>query len=95
MAVLAHPFLNLGEEELAAFLPQAMEAGLDAMETLYTEYDRETTLKARAMAQRFGLGQSGGSDFHGAAKPGIALGKGRGSLAVPFEFYEALVPPGK
>ena len=37
-----------------------------------------------------GLLESGGSDFHGEAKPHIQLGVGRGNLCVPFEFYEAL-----
>lgn len=90
VAVLAHPFLNLKEEELLEFLPKAKAAGLDAMETLYTEFDEETTAKAKAIAARFGLAQSGGSDFHGEAKPKISLGSGWGNLAVPFSFYENL-----
>ena len=91
-AVLAHPFLNLNEEELIEFLPKAKAAGLDAIETRYTEFDRETTRKAEALALRFGLKQSGGSDFHGTAKPNIALGTGWGDLEVPFSFYEDLAP---
>ena len=89
-AVLAHPFLNLTEEELLDFLPQAKEAGLDAMETMYTEFDEATTQKAKQLADRFALKQSGGSDFHGAGKPKIRLGKGFGNLAVPFSIYQAL-----
>jgi len=89
-AVLAHPFLNLSYAELEMFLPLAREAGLDAMETLYSEFDSEMTLQAKALAFRFGLLESGGSDFHGEAKPHIALGTGRGNLAVPIEFYEKL-----
>lgn len=92
MAVLAHPFLNLDQQELETFLPLAKEAGLDAIETHYTEFDGETVRRAEATAARFGLKQSGGSDFHGAAKPDIRLGTGRGNLEVPFEFYEALNP---
>ena len=38
----------------------------------------------------FGLLPSGGSDFHGSVKPDIALGTGRGNLAVPYSCYEAL-----
>ena len=33
---------------------------------------------------------SGGSDFHGANKPDIQLGRGRGDLLVPLEVLEAL-----
>ena len=32
----------------------------------------------------------GGSDFHGGNKPDIALGTGRGSLAVPTALYRTL-----
>ena len=92
VAILAHPYLNMNEAELEAFLPRAKKAGLEAMETRYTDFDEATTQKAMAMAERFGLLQSGGSDFHGKAKPQIQLGRGRGQLAVPFSFYEALCP---
>ena len=90
-AIIAHPFLNLSLEELKVFLPQAKEAGLDAIETLYTEFDEETTRTAIALAEEYGLKQSGGSDFHGAAKPDIFLGTGRGNLRIPYSFYEDLL----
>ena len=88
--VLAHPFLNLDGEELETFLPQAKEAGLAAMETRYSLFDETVTKKAEALTERFGLLKSGGSDFHGAAKPDIAIGTGKGNLAVPFRFYQDL-----
>lgn len=43
VAVFAHPFLDLNEEELEIFLPEAKKHGLDAMEVLYSTYDEETT----------------------------------------------------
>ena len=89
-AVLAHPFLNLSAEALTEFLPQAKRSGLDAIETRYSTFDAETTAAAAALAERFGLKQSGGSDYHGSVKPDIALGTGKGSLCVPFAFLEAL-----
>ncbi len=89
-AVLAHPFLNLDADALTAFLPEAKRRGLDAIETQYSEFDAATSAQAAALAERFGLKQSGGSDFHGSVKPDIALGTGKGSLCVPFAFYEAL-----
>ncbi len=90
-AIIAHPFLNLSLKELKEFLPLAKEAGLDAIETIYTEFDEEITRNAIALAEEFGLKQSGGSDFHGAAKPDIYLGTGRGNLCVPYRFYEDLL----
>ncbi len=89
-AILAHPFLNLTEEELRIFLKEGKKYGLDGMETEYSTYDVETTAKAKKIAQEFGLKESGGSDFHGKNKPHIALGIGQGNLAVPKEFLEKL-----
>ncbi len=90
LAVLAHPFLNLAPAELQVFLPMAKKAGLTAMETRYTLFDEIETKEAAELTEQFGLLQSGGSDFHGAAKPTIFLGTGLGDLYVPFSFYEAL-----
>ena len=90
VSVLAHPFLNLSEEELETFLPDAVACGLDAMETVYVSYDEQTTQKAMDMANRFGLAHSGGSDFHGDNKQGIFLGVGRGNLEIPGDFLEKL-----
>lgn len=90
-AIMAHPLLNLTYKEMLEFLPQAKEAGLDAIETQYTEFNEEMRQTAVSLAQSFGLKQSGGSDFHGTTKPGIQLGTGRGDLFVPYEFYEDLL----
>ncbi|MBQ3867300.1 MAG: PHP domain-containing protein [Clostridia bacterium] len=89
-AVLAHPFLSLSYDGVRNFLPQAIEAGLDAIETHYSLFDAAATQQAEALATEFGLLQSGGSDYHGKAKPDISLGSGRGNLAVPMSFFEAL-----
>ncbi len=75
LPVLAHPYLSLEQEALEQFLPMAKACGLAAMETQYSTYDPATTALAVATAERFGLLQSGGSDFHGAVKPQIALGQ--------------------
>ena len=87
-AIMAHPLLNLTYREMQEFLPQAKDSGLDAIETHYTEFDEEMTVMAESLARTYGLKQSGGSDFHGDNKPGINLGKGRGNLFVPTEFYD-------
>lgn len=86
VAVLAHPFLNLKEDDLRIFLREAKSCGLDGMETLYSTFDETLTAKAIAIASEFGLKQSGGSDFHGSNKPDIAMGIGQGNLAIPLEF---------
>lgn len=89
--VLAHPFLNLRTPELLeGFLPGAIEAGLQAMETRYSKFSPEATDQACRIADRFGLLHSGGSDFHGSNKPDIRLGVGRGDLQIPMELFRNL-----
>lgn len=90
VAVLAHPFLNLKEEELRVFLAAAKEYGLDGMETLYPSFDEAQTRSAGLIADEFGLKHSGGSDFHGENKPHIRLGTGQGKLSVPLELLRKL-----
>jgi len=86
--VLAHPFLNLTEQELVAFL--RTDPGLCGMECYYATYDEATTVASLRIAEAFGLARSGGSDFHGTTKPDIRLGCGRGGLQVPYDCYLTL-----
>lgn len=90
VAVWAHPYIHMDFEQSEEFLPKAIDCGLQAMETIYTLYSDETSARAKEVCKRFGLLESGGSDFHGANKPDIFLGKGKGNLSIPYEFYEKL-----
>jgi len=90
VTILAHPLLNLSEEELHVFLPQAKAAGLDGMETRYSTYDEHESAVAAALAEQYGLLHSGGSDYHGANKTDISLGCGKGDLLVPGAFLDEL-----
>ena len=90
--VLAHPHtLELDDDsQLEDLLRHLRSLGLVGVETHHsaTEPDRRRIL--RRMADRVGLLPSGGSDFHGAYKPGIHIGVGCGDLHVPDEFLEGL-----
>ena len=90
VSVLAHPYLNLKQEELTVFLEQATKQGLQGMEVYYSTYDEATTALALDTAAAFGLKKSGGSDFHGTNKPDIRLGEGRGNLQIPASWLEEL-----
>lgn len=90
VAVLAHPFLNLSRQELEVFLPQAVEAGLDGMEVLYSKYSPEETADSFELIEKYGLLPSGGSDFHGQNKPDIAVGVGRGNLKIPYDWSQQI-----
>ena len=48
------------------------------------------TCVADDIRNEYGLLKSGGSDFHGATKPDISLGVGKGNLAIPTEIYKNL-----
>ena len=90
VSVLAHPYLNLKQEELVPFLDDAVKQGLQGMEVYYSTYDAPTTQLALATAESYRLLLSGGSDFHGQNKPDIRLGEGRGGLKVPASFHERM-----
>ena len=90
-AVLAHPFLNAAARPHIAGLAERLAAcGLDALEAWHTSHSDADTRQCVELAARLGLGLSGGSDYHGANKPGIRLGTGYGALRVPVAVLEAL-----
>ena len=43
------------------------------------------------LAAKYNLYLTGGSDFHGTAKPGLELGTGYGDLAVPESFLKNIL----
>ena len=89
---LAHPMLDKPPpDKLEALVARLVPLGLSAVEIWHSEHSAEDTRAALDLAQRFGLGLSGGSDYHGLNKPGIRLGVGRGNLRVGTDVLENLV----
>lgn len=89
--VLAHPFqYRLGEGALRELIEHAIRAGLQGLECRYSLYDAAQTETLLALAEEYGLQPTGGSDYHGTVKPHIALGTGRGDLAVPYVWLEGI-----
>ena len=91
VTVLAHPLKEIGGEELRLMLPELISAGLDAIETMHSSYTEEQIALSKAIAAEFDLLESGGSDFHGAMKPGVDLGTGKGNLNIPEVIYHKLL----
>lgn len=86
VAVLAHPLsLGLEPDTLERLLAAHAEAGLAGLECHYGRYDPATRRDLVALARRHALVATGGSDFHGAYKPDLAVGTGTGDLQVPDE----------
>jgi len=64
--------------------------GLEGLEGYYGEYRAAEQKYFVALAARLGMVVTGGSDYHGANKPGLRLGRGRGGLQVPDELLDRL-----
>ena len=90
---LAHPVRVAKNDwdKLAEYVGDFASMGLRAIEVYHSDHSPENVAYYKRLAQRFGLGITGGSDFHGANKPTISLGVGyRGNLCVPDELLEEL-----
>ena len=84
VSVLAHPTLyHFGNTELNKLVRLLKDAGLAAIEAIYSTYTLGEEHAIRKLAKDYELLISGGSDFHGANKPTIDLGNGKGHLFVP------------
>ena len=82
--VLAHPFqYRLNDCELRELIEHCIIFGLRGIECFYSGYSPRQSSYLVSLAEEYGLLQTGGSDFHGAAKPHIELGTGTGTLSVP------------
>lgn len=75
-AVLAHPGqLKKNWEEREFFIATLKRAGLDGLECYYDKHTPADTDRFLALAKKFRLGTSCGSDFHGIhVKPDVKLG---------------------
>ena len=83
--ILAHPILyHMSDERLDTLTFSLKEAGLIGIEAIYSTYNTAEERQIRGLAAKYGLLVSGGSDFHGANKPGLDLGVGYGKLYVPY-----------
>ena len=90
--ILAHPLLyHMSDERLQFLITQLKKTGLIGMEAIYSTYSPADERKMKELAERNGLCISGGSDFHGAAKPRIDLATGFGKLVIPEEILTNLL----
>lgn len=88
---IAHPHtIGAGRDDYTRAFRSLGEAGLGAIEAQYAEYSPEMRHHLTNTAEELGLIASGGSDYHGAYKPGLYVGVGRGDLIVSDETLEAL-----
>jgi 3',5'-nucleoside bisphosphate phosphatase len=84
VASLAHPGL-LGHDD---WISEFVDAGLDAIEAYHSEHDALMTAAYVAIAARFSLAISGGSDYHADDSHGAVR---LGVMSLPPEHFDGLV----
>jgi predicted metal-dependent phosphoesterase TrpH len=77
VAIWAHPprSQNVSLDDLEARLRELIGWGLDGLEVAYSQYTDDEAAWTTAMAERYNLLGTGGSDFHGRSKPTVLLGQ--------------------
>ena len=82
-AVLAHAVqLRITDhQELEDYVGCLAGAGLGGIEVYHPDHSPELTRRCLDLARKLGLLVTGGSDFHGSAKPGVSLGRPKVPLA--------------
>jgi predicted metal-dependent phosphoesterase TrpH len=89
IASLAHPVRVKGD--VPALMPELHTAGLNAIEAFHSDHGPRDTDLYLGLAGRYGMLVTGGSDYHGAVKPGVLLGTGYcGNLHIPDDLLEKL-----
>jgi hypothetical protein len=91
--VLAHPPLSSGVDApggIEAFVERLLPDGLDGLEIWHPGHKPGQIRRLRRLARQHDLLETGGSDFHGADRPGIEIGRGRaGGLHIGRPVYDA------
>ena len=89
---LPHPVrVPRNGEAYEDLIAEMVELGLKGIEVYHSDHEPGDEQVFLTLAQRYGLAITGGSDFHGAAKPRIRLGSGLdGNLNIPREVLDRL-----
>lgn len=92
LAVLAHPvqLRRTNYAQLQTVVKSLVDQGLDGLEVLHADHRESLIDHFQELAAKYRLIPTGGSDFHGASKPHIKLGRA-GRRRVPREVYEQLL----
>jgi hypothetical protein len=93
LASLAHPVRlpQRDETSLCSLLDRLRSYGLRGIEIYHSEHNLEDAALFRRLAERLHLIETGGSDFHGDAKPEVRLGSGvNGNVALTYDVLERM-----
>ena len=91
VAALAHPIQlrTQNDAQLERVVKDLVDLGLAGLEVIHSDHDDAWVQKCAALADRFGLIKTGGSDFHGTNKKDISLGLAR-DRRIPRAMFDAL-----
>lgn len=89
--ILAHPLLyHMSGSRLDKLVSILKDMGLQGIEAIYSTHSLSDEREIRTLAAKYDLCISGGSDFHGNAKPGLDLAVGYGKLFIPEEILDKI-----
>lgn len=92
---LAHPQeYYLSMSELDKLIGELASMGLKGIEAIYTTHSDREIEQYKAIAVKYNLLITGGSDFHGTRKPGVDLGNGFGAMVIPYEIVNTMKKKG-
>jgi 3',5'-nucleoside bisphosphate phosphatase len=89
---IAHPVrLPAALGSTAELIAEMRAMGLQGIEVYHSDHSPAHATEYLALAKKLNLAVTGGSDFHGAAKPHIRLGSGHnGNLNIPLRVLDEL-----
>jgi hypothetical protein len=92
LPVLAHPsqLRTQNDAQLDRTVKDLADLGLAGLEVIHSDNSEAMVARYSALADKYGLLKTGGSDFHGSNKKDIQLGIANGRK-VPREFYDELL----
>ena len=91
IASIAHPKqMKVDDAAMEKEIKKLADRGLGGMEVYNSCQDIEENAVYLKMAKRYNLVPTGGSDFHGNAKPGVKLGFAGAGIQMGYEMVDAL-----
>lgn len=88
-ALLAHLYEYSHADKFRMQLDDIVSCfALDGVECAHSSFSSEQIIDLEMFCDKRGLLKSGGSDYHGARKPGCEIGIGHGTLCIPMHYLE-------
>lgn len=91
ISFLAHPLLyKLTPEQVEKLVSDFKTNSGAGLEAIYSSNSPDDEMFVKSLAEKYDLLICGGTDFHGASKPDLKIGIGKGNMAIPYEILEQI-----